>query len=397
MPTNKLPNRGNTDSSWEHATCLTPIGMTRREEAGEQFRIQFGIGAATSAMIGMTSLMQLDRFIHSCNRFRKAIIALSILLSAMICRGQVDNFQLDFASGLSLSTNVEVASKIPKSHLKRLPQSLPVFRYSDKPRLFSTNGLQVLLDQSAFAETNIAECSPGTNFGFVFKNEKNPPDVFSVNPLRGDIRIENIEREAQVPQSDTVPNFNEIRAQLLKLTGMIGITTNEMEPSTNGTVKMTFADTKTSKWSGVGMKRVNFISSREAEIQRGVNGCSAWLFDDKIAVKYGVDNRLLKLSIHWPGIEPVRTNRLFTVAELIGKIKKNQALTDATDIPGSDVTGITLKDVEIQYYYRKPSGFRGIAPDKSDIYPVAAFLATFKSKSGQTEDAGIYLPILKSP
>jgi len=85
-----------------------------------------------------------------------------------------------------------------------------------------------------------------------------------------------------------------------------------------------------------------------------------------------------------------------TVAEMIGKIKSNQALTDATDVTGSDVTRITLKDIEIQYYYHQPVGFRSIAPNKTDIYPIAAILTTFKSKSGETEDAGLYFPLLES-
>ncbi len=347
----------------------------------------------------MTSIIQLGRFIPSRRHF-KGLIGLSILLPALICQGQMDNLQMDFASHLSLSTNVEVINKIPKSHLKRLPESLPVFRYSGKPRMFSTNGLQVLLDQSAFAETNLTDLLQGTNWnslesGVYLKGGKNPPDTFSINPLRGDVHVENIERKTIIPQSDTIPTANEIRRRLLKLTEMLGIKTNEMELS-NGVVKVTIGDSETSAWSGVGMKRVHFISERGASIPRGVKGYSSWLFDDKIILEYGVDDHLLKFSIHWPDIEPVRTNHLFTVGEMIGKIKTNQALTDATDIEGQDVTRITLKEIEIQYYNRQPVGFRGITPIKTDIYPVAAILATFKTKDGQTQDAGIYFPILKS-
>ncbi len=267
--------------------------------------------------------------------------------------------------------------------------------------MFLTNGLQVLLEQSAFTGTNLADLLHGTNWdsiesGIYLKNEKRPPDTFSVNPLRGEIHVENLERKTTIPQSDTVPTFDEIQRRLLKLTEMLGVKTNEMELS-NGIVKVTCGDAKTSTWSGHGMERVHFVNERWATIPRGVKGYSSWLFEDKIALNYGVDNRLIKFSIHWPEIEAVRTNRLLTLANMIGKIEQNEALTDATDIPGQDVTRITLKDIEIQYYNRQPAGFRGITPLKTDIYPIAAILATFKSKSGQTEDAGIYFPILESP
>jgi len=33
---------------------------------------------------------------------------------------------------------------------------------------------------------------------------------------------------------------------------------------------------------------------------------------------------------------------------------------------------------------------------KSDIYPIASILAVFKSKSGETEEAGLYAPIMDS-
>ncbi len=346
----------------------------------------------------MTSITQLDRSILNRRHFKK-FIGVFILLPALVCRGQVSDLQMDFATRLNLSTNVQVVNKIPKSHLKRLPESLPVFRYSGKPRMFLTNGLQVLLEQSAFAETNLADLLHGTNWdslesSIYLKDGKNPPDTFSVNPLRGDVHVENIERKTIIPQSDTVPSYDEIRKRLLKLTEMLGVKTNEIELS-NGVVKINCGDSQSSVWSGHGMERVHFVSARRASISHGVKGYSSWLFDDKIRLEYGVDDHLIQFSMHWPQIEPVRTNHLFTVAEMIHKIKQNETLTDATDIAGQDVTRITLKDIEIQYYNHQPDGFRGMTPIKTDIYPVAAILATFKTKSGQTEDAGIYFPILK--
>src|SRR5579885_1311834 len=131
------------------------IAMIRKVEAGKQARIPSGIGAMTLVMTGMTLVFKVCRFILNPMQFQKFALGLAILLSTLICWGQ--NLQLDFASGLALSTNVEVVNKIPKSHLKRLPKELPVFRYSGKPRNFSTDGLQWLLEQSVFAGTNITE------------------------------------------------------------------------------------------------------------------------------------------------------------------------------------------------------------------------------------------------
>lgn len=175
---------------------------------------------------------------------------------------------------------------------------------------------------------------------------------------------------------------------------MLGVKTNEMELS-NGVVKITCGDSTTSAWSGIGMKRVHFVSERGAVIPRGVKGYSSWLFDDRIILEYGVDDHLIKFSIHWPEIEPIRTNQLLTVAEMIGEIRQNKALTDAGDDAGQNLTRITLKEIEIQYYNLQPVGFHGMTPLKNDIYPVAAILATFQTRGGQTEDAGIYFPILK--
>jgi|GEM_PF-4230315 len=217
-------------------------------------------------------------------KFQKFAVGLAVLLSTLICRGQ--DLQLDFASGLALSTNVEVINKIPKSHLKRLPKDLPAFRYSGKPRAFSANGLQWLLDQSAFAGTNITKLLHLTNSslaeaGISLKNEKNPPDVLSVNPLRGDVHVENVERKIIIPKSDTVPSCDEIRKRLLKLTKLLGIKSSEMEMS-NGIVQITCGDAKTSAWSGHGKERVNYVSERWATIPRGVEGCSSWLLMTKL-------------------------------------------------------------------------------------------------------------------
>ena len=346
----------------------------------------------------MTFPMTNAKFIRL-NKLADKLAGALALLAALICHGQAEQLDLGFASSLALSTNVQVINQIPKSQLRQLPKTLQVYRYSGKPQSFSAKGLQVLLESSAFAGTNLSDLLQGTNLNLVgnsiyLKNTNRPPDIFSYNPLRGDVSVENIQRRTPIPNTDTIPTFDEIRGRLLKLSKLLGINTNELEMS-NGVVKITTGDTKTSAWSGHGMERVHFISERGAAIARGINGYSSWLFDDKIVLEYGVNDRLLKFSIHWPKIEPVRTNQLLTVEEMIGQIKGNQALTDAADVTGQNITRITLKAIEIQYYNKQPVGYHGMIPLKTDIFPVAAILATFTAKDEQTEDAGIYFPILK--
>ena len=50
---------------------------------------------------------------------------------------------------------LQFVNRIPRSHLEQLPKALPVYRYSSMPTCFPAGALQVLLDKSAFAGTNI--------------------------------------------------------------------------------------------------------------------------------------------------------------------------------------------------------------------------------------------------
>ena len=328
---------------------------------------------------------------------------LSFVFFSLTCRGQTGGLQMDVASGLSLSTNVEVINQIPEAHLKRLPKTLPVYRYSGKTCAIPLAGLKLLFAQSEFVGTNLALLHNPTNASFATENVRlmshdAPPDIFSVNLTSGYVLVRNEERgKTKIPQGDTIPSCGEIQSRLLATIIALGINTNEIEFSTNGTIKITCGETKTSAWSSVDSKRVSFISERGAGVQRGLNGYSSWLFDDKIVMEYGADNRLLKFSMHWPDIEPVRTNRLVSISEIVAQIKNGRTITDATDVTGNDVAQLTLKDIEIQYYYPPASGLIKPIRTNVDIYPIAAILTTFKSKTGQTEDAGIYLPLSSAP
>jgi hypothetical protein len=328
---------------------------------------------------------------------------LSLAFFSLACWGQTGSLQMDIASGLKLSTNVEIINQIPNAHLKQLPKTLLVYRYSGKPYAMPLAGLKILLGQSAFAGTNLALLHNPTNASFVTENVRlvshdAPPDIFSVNLTSGDVLVRNEERgKTKIPQSDTIPSCEEIQSRLLATIIALGINTNEIELSTNGTIRITCGDTKTSAWNSVDSKRVSFVSERGVGIQRGLNGYSSWLFDDKIIMEFGTDNRLLKFSMHWPDVEPVRTNRLASISEIVAQIKNGRTLTDATDVTGSEIAQLTLKDIEIQYYYPPTSGLVKTFRPNVDIYPIAAIITTFKSKTGQTEDAGIYLPILGAP
>jgi len=325
------------------------------------------------------------------------IWALSVLSTTAIIHGQINPPEISIAVGLRSAINVEIINQIPEKHLAQLPKALPVFRYSGKPRNFPLTGLQMLLDQSVFKGTNIANLLHSrTNINLVQDSirltSRDNLDQFIVNPSAASISIRNAERKGFVPPPDAVPRFDTIQKQALRLTEMLGVSTNDMQRATNGSIFTTSGDEKTTKWGAAAP--TTYVSSRRVTIPRGIEGCSTWLFNDKIELELGIDGRLLKFDLKWPVIEPVRTNRLFTISEIINKIKKGQTSTDVTEYSEGGLTQIKLKDIEIQYYFPESSSLVRATPTNTDIYPIIAILATFKSKTEEI-DGGIYLSTLE--
>ena len=89
---------------------------------------------------------------------------------------------------------------------------------------------------------------------------------------------------------------------------------------------------------------------------------------------------------------PVRAPFFATVVTLVWR----DLLADvANEYPPDGVTKIILNDIRIYYYALSPKGY-GPVLTNSDIFPVASLHATFVSKSGKTEDGGLFAPILGS-
>ena len=104
----------------------------------------------------------------------------------------------------------------------------------------------------------------------------------------------------------------------------------------------------------------------------------------------GVKGRLLRFDLKWPIMEPVRTNRLFTIDQMANNIKKGRVLADMMNkYPADGVSEVILKDMRVFYYVPETRDYRPVSPNV-DIVPIVSFHAVFKSKTGKTEDGGIY-------
>jgi hypothetical protein len=65
-----------------------------------------------------------------------------------------------------------------------------------------------------------------------------------------------------------------------------------------------------------------------------------------------------------------------------------------TQYPADGVSEVILKDLRVFYYVPERRGFRP-ASTNGDIVPVISFHAVFKSKSGKSEDGGLFTPLVE--
>jgi hypothetical protein len=138
---------------------------------------------------------------------------------------------------------------------------------------------------------------------------------------------------------------------------------------------------------------IKFISRRSARISRTVAGRIFLANDDKLELALGVKGWLQKFEMKWPPMEPVRTNALFTLDQILAQIRGGNVLGDiSNEYPPDGISQVTLKDIRIDYYAYSPRGF-GPIPTNTDIFPVASILAFFKSKSGKTHKGALYAPV----
>jgi hypothetical protein len=324
----------------------------------------------------------------------------SLLLLATIAPAQT---KLDMpVVGQSLpSADFKLVNKIPKSHLAAWPKSLPVFRYSAKPSQFRIEDLQKLIDESVFAGTNLnALLGSQTNLLLLSETVRlatqNGLDSFFADPSRGSILLQQhgygVDLRKETPPYDGVPSFETISNRVMQYAQMFGVSTNEMERREDGTIRLLKTDGKTLMRGGA----INFISRRSV----GVSRCAAgYVFignSDKIELILGVNGYIEQFRFIWPAMEAVRTNKLLTIDRVLEEIKRGNILGDVSnEYPADGIAQITLKDARIEYYAYSPRGF-GAVSTNTDVFPLISFHAVFKSKSGKTEEGGLYAPILDS-
>ena len=292
----------------------------------------------------------------------------------------------------------EVVNKIPNSHLKRLPQTIPVFRYSAKPVNFSIAGLQMLLDESPFVGTNILDLLHGqTNVEQIQEPIRlataRSLDHFFVDPSHAGISIGvhgiGVDIRKETPPYDAIPNFDAIRDRVLRYAELFGVNTNEIERKEDGSLLLHKTDSKTVMRGGA----VKFISERSVAISRSIDNHVIHLNNDSVKLTLGVNGCLLDFELNWRPMEAVRTNRVFAVNEILDNIKKGEVLADVTnEYPDDGIVSITLKDIRIDYY--TPTSFNSkTVSTNPDIFPIASIYCTFKSKSGKSTDGGLFARI----
>lgn len=295
-------------------------------------------------------------------------------------------------------TKFEVVNKIPAEKIAGLPKELPSFKWSKQPRNFPTAALQKLLDDSVFAGTNAAKLfPPGTNSAPVKLTTPDNQDYFIVNPAAGRIAVLNINRSKDYPPPDAVPDFAATWQRALRLAEMLGVTTNEMERNLDGSVHIRKTENTTSHLGG----SVKYKSRRSVTVFRNIKGYLVRSLDeDKIDLELGVDGRVLRFDFKWPGIDPISTNKVLTLPQIVEKIKSGEVLSDDTnEYPAGGVAEIELKDFQIFYYVSTmfPYGRRMITTPGPDIRPMIDFLVTFKSSNGEKTEGDLFAPLTEQP
>jgi hypothetical protein len=326
-------------------------------------------------------------------KFGAKVCGVFLLFTVATCFGQTSRFEMP-SQGVPLpATKFEIVNRIPNSHLSHLPKTLPIFRYSAKPREFSIAALQGLMDQSTFAGTNVADLFHGQES--IRLTTARDRDYFIVDPARSRIASQNgsheINLRQETPPRDGVPTFETVSNNLLHYVVLFGASTNDMERNADGSIHIRRTEDTITRLGGA----MKFVDNRSARVSRSIAGHTFWSATDKVELKLGINGRLLDFQMDWRIIEAVRTNRVFTATEILDEIKKGEVLADVTnEYPDDGIAKITLKDIRIDYFTAIPSNFQSVSTN-ADIYPIASLYVTFKSKSGKTTEGGLFAPIIE--
>ena len=259
--------------------------------------------------------------------------------------------------------------------------------------------MQELLDCSLFTGTNIADLVHGqTNLSVAQEPIRlatpRRADYFIVDPARSAIRVSSfragLDLRRETPPYDAVPGFEAISGRLLRYAQAFGVSTNEIERKEDGSILLRRSDAKTRMRGGA----IQFIEKRSVSISRAAAGYPFLLSDDKVELALGVHGWLDTFELHWRSLESVRTNRVCTIEQMMDNIRKGRVLGDVMNsYPADGLSQIILKDFRVFYYIQRPD-FRP-ASTNADIFPIISFHAVFKSKSGHSEDGGLYTRLLQ--
>lgn len=325
-------------------------------------------------------------------------LVLLMLLSSTLCTAQ-PRLEMPMLAAPLPRAKFELINKIPAESLARLPKGLPSYKWSSQPRNFSTRALQSLLDESAFAGTNITSLlsSSKNQDGSIRLASRDNRDVFFVLPSAGRIAIQNTDRNKDYPPPDAVPDFAAVSQRALHYAELFGVSTSEMERKPDGAIHFRKTENTTSHLGG----SVKYKSKRSVTMFRSINGYIVRSLDeDKIELELGINGRLLKFNFKWPNIEAVRTNEVLGVSQIMDNIKKGNVLADiSNEYPKDGITEITLKDYQVFYYVSTmfAYGKRVVTTPNPDIQPMIEFLATFKSGKGNETEGSLFAPITQSP
>jgi hypothetical protein len=296
-------------------------------------------------------------------------------------------------------TKFELVNRIPAAKLAGLPKEVQVFKWSRQPRVFSVAAVQKLLDESAFAGTNIASLLHSATNGNTIAEDirlasSDNQDYFIIAPSAGRIAVHCIERSRETPPPDAVPSFDDVWKRARQLAETFGVSTNDMEKKPDGSIHVRKSEDTISRLGGT----VKFESERSVMVFRSVGGHVVRSLDeDKIELELGVNGRLLKFDFKWPLMEPVGTNRVLTIAQVMDGIKKGKVLADiSNEYPADGIAQVELKDLQIFYYVSTLSPY-GKTSANADIRPMVELLATFISKKGEKTEGSLFAPITDSP
>ncbi len=323
-------------------------------------------------------------------------VVLFLVFSGALCHAQA-RLEMPMQGEPLPQAAFELVDKIPASKLACLPKELPSFAWSKRPRDFSDAALQKLLDESAFAGTNVASLLPSaTNREKDIKlTSHDNQDYFIVMPAVGRILIHTTDRSRDYPPPDAVPDFDALWRQVSDLAKMFGVSTNDMERRPDGSIHIRKTENTTSHLGGA----VKYKSKRSVTVFRSIDGYLVRSLDeDKIELESGINGRLLDFNFQWPNIEATHTNSALAVSALMDEIKKGQVLGDViNEYPPGGIAKVELTDFQVFYYVSTMLPYARRSTAETDIRPMIEFLATFKAKDGEATEGSLFVPLTQSP